>query len=139
MISNFVNLLKENSFRVRSMRTINELETWVFKNGRPNHMDGAHDDLLTCLAMGLFVMQFYMLKKDKMKAKDACMVNSWVVNNLNTTKSYDTRKLDSTVDISDVRQKYPSPFYSNRTNSENERRRFMAMLMLGGIGKPKKK
>ena len=139
MISNFVNLLKENSFRVRSMRTINELETWVFKNGRPNHMDGQHDDLLTCLAMGLFVMQFYMLKKDKMKAKDACMVNSWVVNNLNTTKSYDTRKLDSTVDISDVRQKYPSPFYSTRTNSENERRRFMAMMMLGGIGKPKKK
>ena len=43
MISNFIELLKNNSFRVRSARVISELGTWIFKNGRPDHMDGMND------------------------------------------------------------------------------------------------
>ncbi|MDE5830175.1 MAG: terminase family protein, partial [Clostridia bacterium] len=81
MISNFIELLKSNEFRVRSTRVISELGTWVFKNGRPNHMDGCHDDTLTCLAMGLFIMQFYMLRKEKERVKDSVMIRSWYVNN----------------------------------------------------------
>lgn len=80
MLSNFANLVKTNAFKVRSTRVISELETWIFKGeqGRMDHMDGAHDDTLTCLAMGLFVMMFSLQKIIAAKAKDVAMIKSWV-------------------------------------------------------------
>ena len=136
MISNFVNMLKDNSFRVHSMRTINELETWVYKNGRPDHMDGQHDDLLTCLAMGLFVMQFYMIRRDKIKAKDRTIVSSWFVANAKT-QNYNVRNLNQTIDISSTKPKHQLPFYSSKSVND-EQRRFAAMMLLGCVKKIKK-
>ena len=133
-ISNFVEMLKNNSFRVRSMRVISELETWVFKNGRPDHMDGMHDDNLTCLAMGLFIAVFYMLRNEKKKVKDTSIVKSWYVNNQNNS-DYRTSKLENRVTISSERQ---MPFYSNVQMKKKENARFAAMLLLGGVGKYKK-
>lgn len=135
MISNFVNMLKDNSFRVRSVRTINELETWVFKNGRPDHQDGCHDDLLTCLSMALFIMQFYMIRMDKVKAKDSYIVKSWVVNKLNDEKTTNTRNVNGNVDMSNVSSKYRVPIYSTRNDAARKERKFIAMMMLGGIRK----
>ena len=132
MISNFVSMLKDNSFRVRSIRVINELETWVFKNGRPDHMDGCHDDSLTCLAMGLFVMQFSMLRNEKLKNKDQVIINSWMVNNNHSINK--TPNIGNTINISNTRM----PFYSTRNKTEREKARFNAMLLLGGIKKIKR-
>lgn len=83
MLSNFANLVKTNGFKIRSKRVISELETWIFKGeqGRMDHMDGAHDDTITCLAMGLFVMQFSFQKIMEAKAKDVAMIKSWVTAN----------------------------------------------------------
>jgi len=133
-ISNFVEMLKNNSFRVRSMRVISELETWVFKNGRPNHQDGAHDDNLTCLAMGLFIAVFYMLRNEKSKHKDTKIVQSWYVNNSNNS-DFRTRKLENKVTMSSEKR---MPFYSNVQMRNKEKARFAAMLLLGGVGKYKK-
>lgn len=134
MISNFVEMLKNNSFRVRSMRVISELETWVFKNGRPDHMDGTHDDLLTCLAMGLFIAVFYMLRNEKKKEKDAQIVKSWYVNNSNNS-DFRSSKLENKVIMSSEKR---MPFYSNVQMERKEKARFNAMLLLGGIGRYKK-
>jgi len=111
MISNFVEMLKNNTFRVRSERTVTEMDTWVFKNGRPDHMDGAHDDNLTCLSMALFVVQFYMLKTEKMKKKDTYIIKSWFVNNSSNT-DLETKHLRDKVNMSsskDMAKKF-SPF-----------------------------
>lgn len=129
MISNFVSMLKDNSFRVRSIRVINELETWIFKNGRPDHMDGCHDDSLTCLAMGLFVMQFSMLRNEKLKSKDQVIINSWMINNNRSVNNKPT--IGNTINISNTRM----PFYSTRSKTEQQKARFNAMLLLGGIKK----
>lgn len=85
MLSNFANLVKTNSLKIRSKRVISELETWIFKGdqGRMDHMDGAHDDTITCLAMGLFVMQFSFQKILQAKAKDIAIVKSWITANSN--------------------------------------------------------
>lgn len=132
MIANFVDMVKTNSFIIRSQRVINELDTWVFKNGRPDHMDGSHDDLLTCLAMGLFVMMYYMLKNDKKKRRDECVVSSWCVNNSRTRATTINRETEN-VTISDTKM----PIYSSNNMSKKEQSRMMAMLLLGGF-KPKK-
>ena len=129
MIANFVDMLKSNAFKVRSQRVINELDTWVFKNGRPDHMDGAHDDLLTCLAMGLFVMQFYMLKSEKQKTKDKCIVKSWYVNNANNMAS-STRQLKEEENINKYDRRF-DPFMFD--SKKQERMRMAACIMLGGF------
>jgi hypothetical protein len=130
MISNFVEMLKNNSFRVRSERTISELDTWIFKNGRPDHMDGCHDDNLTCLAMGLFIAIYYMLKTEKMKNKDAHIVKSWVVNN-STNTDFNTIHLRDNVNISNTREmaRRFSPF----EKEEEECDIVNACIMLGGF------
>lgn len=129
MIANFVDMLKSNAFRVRSQRTINELDTWIFKNGRPDHMDGSHDDLLTCLAMGLFVMQFYMLKSEKQKVKDKCIVKSWYVNNANKTVQT-TQQLKEKENINRNNKRF-DPFMFDY--KKQERMRMAACIMLGGF------
>ena len=132
MISNFVEMLKNNSFRVRSERVISELDTWVFKNGRPDHMDGMHDDLLTCLAMGLFIAQYYMLKTDKIKQKDTCIVQSWYINN-STNTDLNTKHLRENVNISnrkEMARKF-NPFTNFQTNRKNDI--VNACIMLGGF------
>ena len=129
MIANFVDLLKSNAFRVRSQRVINELDTWIFKNGRPDHMDGAHDDLLTCLSMGLFVMQFYMLKSEKQKTKDKYIVKSWYINKTNESQEAISH-LKGNNEIN-MNNKSFNPFGYN--NQKREKMRMIACLMLGGF------
>jgi hypothetical protein len=45
----------DNSFTIRSARTISELETFVWKNGRPDALQGYNDDLILALCIGLWV------------------------------------------------------------------------------------
>lgn len=130
MLSNLVTHIKGNSLRIRSIRVITELETWVWKNGRPDHMDGAHDDSITCLAMGCFVMQFYLLRNEQSKKRDETIVRSWVVNN-STNTDMNTRKIDSQVLIDDH---VKLPFYSSRNMERKREQRLNAMIMIGGFG-----
>ena len=45
IISAFEESLR-HKFDVRSIRLLNELNTFVYINGRPDHMKGQHDDLI---------------------------------------------------------------------------------------------
>jgi hypothetical protein len=65
-------------FKIRSQRLINELKTFVYINGRPDHMKGHHDDLIMSLGMALYVAQnsFTQLKKNVAQAK--AMLDAWI-------------------------------------------------------------
>ena len=129
-IGNFVAMVKENTFRVRSIRVIEEMETWIYKNGRADHMDGYHDDSLTCLAMGLFVMEFSMLRKERDKKRDAAILNAWTINNSNNT-DIETSTLKNKVSIDG--KKYNMPFYSLSTNERSKKNNLTAMIMMSGF------
>lgn len=98
MLSHFANLVKTNQFKIRSKRVITELDTWIFKNGRIDHKDGCHDDTLTCLAMGLFVMEYSMNKQMEAKQKDMTMLRAMInVNNrINIAPSQNNSKVNIT-------------------------------------------
>lgn len=128
-LSNFVTLIKTNALRIRSTRVITELETWVWKNGRPDHMDGCHDDSITCLAMGCFVLQYYLLRADSARKRDSAIVRSWRVNNGANT-DFNTRHLSGTMSIEPER---PMPFYTTSMASRDKQKRVNAMLMLAGF------
>lgn len=90
VLSNFAGLVRNNEFKIRSSRVINELETWIFKgeNARIDHQDGAHDDTLTALAMGLFVMQYTVNRIQNTVNKDKSILSAYMVSSGgNTSKS----------------------------------------------------
>lgn len=92
-LSHFADMVKTNQFKIRSSRVCNELDTWVFKNGRIDHKDGCHDDTLTCLAMVLFVMEYSINKMIKAKNKDKVMLKSMIV--VNSRANDEKRMFDS--------------------------------------------
>lgn len=130
MIGNFVSMLKDNAFRVRSTRVITEMDTWIWKSGRPDHMDGCHDDSLTCLAMALFVIQFYVIKSDKDKSRSHVMLRSFRVNNA----SRDASRQDIVYN-EPISKTKPMPFYGGGRNDIHRQKQMAAMLMLAGFKK----
>ena len=131
MIQSFITVVKENVFKIRSMRVINEMETWIYKNGRPDHMEGCHDDSLTCLSMGVFIMNFFLLKNEKDKSKDMSIVKSWYVNNTRNS-NLPKHQLENTINMAMERK---MPFFSSRQIEKEEARRLNAMILLGGFRK----
>lgn len=81
VLSNFAGLVRNNEFKIRSARVINELNTWIFKgdNARMDHMDGSHDDSICALAMGLFVMQYSYNRIQKTVKKDKAILSAYMV------------------------------------------------------------
>lgn len=55
IIARLKEYMLDNSFTIRSSRTIAELETFIWKNGRPEALSGYNDDLVMSLCMGLWV------------------------------------------------------------------------------------
>lgn len=134
MLDNFRAELFYNNLRIRSLRVINELDTWVWKNGRPDHMKGFHDDSLTCLAMGLFVMKFYMFKKLQDAEKDRKILHSWKSSSSVKGRDDDSYKLKEDVDFTTKKR---IPIYSSYQAQRKSEQKFRALVMLGGF-KPKK-
>ena len=64
-------------FALRSQRLFNELNTFVYISGRPDHQKGQHDDLIMAMAMALYVGEtsFAQLEKSTQQAK--AMIESW--------------------------------------------------------------
>ena len=113
MIMNLEKTLRFNEIKIRSKRFTQELQTWIWKNGRPDHQSGFHDDTLTSMAMGLFVLQFSFKKLEAVKEKNKIILKSMIIaqkimnNQINVT-------------ISDSVKKKPMPFYMANTNSTNK-------------------
>ena len=81
VLSNFAGLVRNNEFKIRSERVINELNTWIFKGetARIDHMEGSHDDSLCALAMGLFVMQYTVNRLENTVKKDKAILNAYMM------------------------------------------------------------
>lgn len=68
-----------HGFLVRSIRFVNELNTFVYINGRPDHMKGSHDDSIMSLSIALYAgdMNFGMLQRAE--AVNKSMMESWTL------------------------------------------------------------
>jgi phage FluMu gp28-like protein len=84
IISNMEQAVRLNSIKIRSVRTINEIDTFVFVNGRPDHQKGYHDDLLMAMAMCNFVGMTSFKDLEKSKGQAKAMINSWAVTTTDT-------------------------------------------------------
>lgn len=75
-------------FAVRSSRLLNELNTFVYMNGRPDHMKGSHDDAIMSMSMALYAGDICFNQLEKTGAVNRAMLESWTVSD----RTYETSK-----------------------------------------------
>jgi hypothetical protein len=75
-------------FIVRSSRLLNELNTFVYMNGRPDHMKGAHDDAIMSMSMALYAGDICFNQLERTDAQNKAMLDSWVL----SERTYETNK-----------------------------------------------
>jgi hypothetical protein len=115
VLANFAGMVRNNEFKIRSVRVINELDTWIFKEGtgRMDHQSGAHDDTITCLAMALFVMQYTVNRIQNTKNKDAAILSAYKLGGGSTYNRY-----NPTNGNIDMRPKTNMPFYTKNNTKK---------------------
>ena len=77
-----------HGFSVKSQRLYNELNTFVYINGKPDHQKGQHDDLIMALAMAIYVGETSFAKLEKATEQAKAMLESWSVETNNYSESY---------------------------------------------------
>ena len=100
MVSELEEHVRENKTIIRSQRMISELRTFVYRNGRPDHMDSYHDDIIMAFAMCIFVVQTSFKKLEQVEKQTKAMLESWV-----TVSNKPTNTLTN--------ESYVNPFYTN--------------------------
>lgn len=128
VLANFAGMVRNNEFKIRSIRVINELETWIFKGdtGRMDHMDGSHDDTLTSLAMGLFVMRYSLNKLQDSINKDKAILEAFKVNG-NIRNNFATQRRLENIDS---KAKYSSPLYNAVKTSTTSNKSYGGFMWL---------
>ena len=77
------------------------MKTYIYKNGRPDHMEGYHDDIIMAFAMCIFVVQTSFKKLEQVEKQTKAMLESWV----NVSSDNPTKPL--------MNDAYVNPFYSS--------------------------
>jgi hypothetical protein len=91
LIGHLEQSIRQNLVKIRSIRLTSEMKTFVYRDGRPDHMKGHHDDLLMALGMALWVLEHSFKNLEKVQNQAKAMLKSWVVNGgKNTTDEYNT-------------------------------------------------
>jgi hypothetical protein len=70
-----------HKFKIRSTRLYNEMNTFIYINGRPDHQKGQHDDLIMGISMAIYVGESSFQKLEKVVEKTKIMIESWTVSN----------------------------------------------------------
>ena len=77
-----------HGFKVYSSRLLNEMNTFVYLNGRPDHQKGQHDDLIMSIAIACYVGENSFSSLTKVTEQAKTMLDSWAVTeNDNVSKS----------------------------------------------------
>lgn len=117
MISNLEYKIRTNAIKIRSSRLTSEMKTFIYKNGRPDHMEGYHDDLLMSLAMCLWVMEHSFKKLERLEKQNKAILNSWL-NGATTSVASTIREKDPNTGV--VTQK-PNPNHNVYKNVQDPR------------------
>ena len=70
-----------HEFRIYSSRLFDEMNTFVYVNGRPDHQKGQHDDLIMSIAMSTYVAESSFSSLEKVTEQTKAMLDSWSVSN----------------------------------------------------------
>ena len=75
-----------HKFRIYSSRLFNEMNTFVYVNGRPDHQKGHHDDLIMSISIALYVGESSFSNLERVTEQTKAMLDSWTVTNNESVK-----------------------------------------------------
>jgi hypothetical protein len=76
-----------HGFKIYSQRLFNEMNTFIYINGRPDHQKGHHDDLIMGISMAIYVGESSFSQLKKVGEQTKAMLESWTVtSNENVSK-----------------------------------------------------
>jgi hypothetical protein len=116
--------ISRGDFKIRSERLVAELKKFIYKNGRPDHMKGSHDDLIMALGMCLFVANNSFKKLQESDNMTRAMLDNWKIH---TTVASNTPKYiieDTTISTQPEKNKIynnPRELLNNNNNLTNTR------------------
>jgi hypothetical protein len=87
IVASFEEQLRKG-FMVRSNRLLNELNTFVYINGRPDHMKGSHDDSIMSLSMALYAGDICFNQLQRADSTNKAMLESWI----SSERTYEVNK-----------------------------------------------
>lgn len=76
IISSFEEAMRYD-FKVHSNRLYNEMNTFIYVNGRPDHQKGHHDDCIMAMSMAVYVAEKSFQSLQKVVNHTKAMINSW--------------------------------------------------------------
>ena len=76
IIASFEESLR-HEFKVRSSRLLNEMGTFIYIHGRPDHQKGHHDDCIMSIAMATYVAEAAFPSLVKVVNHTKAMLDSW--------------------------------------------------------------
>ena len=86
IIASFEEVMRHD-FKIYSARLYNEMNTFIYISGRPDHQKGHHDDLIMSIAMATYVAESSFSNLTKVTEHTKAMLDSWSVNsNQSVTK-----------------------------------------------------
>jgi hypothetical protein len=85
IIAAFEEAIRHN-FKIYSSRLYNEMNNFVYINGRPDHQKGYHDDLIMAISIALYVGESSFSSLEKVTEQTKAMLESWTVNNNESVK-----------------------------------------------------
>jgi hypothetical protein len=88
MVAEFEKVVRTGELKIRSHRVISEMKTFIYLNGRPDHMKGYHDDCIMSIAMCLFVLQHSFKNLEKVNSQTKAILNSWVTNTASSSGTF---------------------------------------------------
>jgi len=80
-----------HGFKVYSSRLYNEMNTFIYINGRPDHQKNHHDDCIMAVSMAIFIAEKSFQSLQKVVNHTKAMINSWAVHiaeNKNTSEYF---------------------------------------------------
>ena len=110
MISNLEFKIRTDAIKIRSTRLLSELKTFIYRNGRPDHMPGYHDDCLMALAMCLWVAEHSFKNLERLEKQNKAMLSAWLGGS-STTNASDTRTAFVT-NNNGVKKAHPKPRFN---------------------------
>lgn len=69
-----------HGFKVYSNRLYNEMNTFIYINGRPDHQKNHHDDCIMGVSMALYIAEKSFQSLEKVTNHTKAMINSWATN-----------------------------------------------------------
>jgi hypothetical protein len=122
-------------FKIRSERLTAELKKFVYKNGKPDHMKGSHDDLIMALGMCLFVANTSFKRLQESDNMTRAMLDSWKITTNNVKTDADYLLKDVTSSPNPDKSYYNSDEFTTNNNMMNTKE----FGWLFGVVKPKNK